>query len=1292
MSFYSETLEYNNQTKLNNIHFNNNKTLTELTEFTNTSDNNNYFGITESLDFNQFQFIDTTTISETDQSELNLNSDEDSNSITFDDYFDIMSVEDNEKQKDDDDINTDITTNSSNKSSPIVKQQQIINTNFHDSNSNSNSRRSSIVPNRSIGVSNLSPSINSQISNLNLNQSIINSSFRNLRGDDNKNVNTFQKPKFSNSINVNLANTTTTNTPLSSSSSLKTKNIYDIQNNTLNSLSQLPPSLYDNQYNVMNTQNVQHTKSFGDDNATNFNHNISGKNSFILQHNYNNNPLLVNLATTTTSTDSNLQLLQHHQQLQQQQYQPQQQQLYQQQQLQQQQYQQIQHQFQQPSTQSTQSQLHHLFTNEYQTQLNYDQHTKTPNLSSSLPLSSSSSTSLTNLSVPILPSSSNNSLQNTKLNIISNLNKSLNTIGSSLNFKSKSSIESMTAKLLPKDSRAIEVSGSVGNEIGQTNTTTSLSTSAITASSSSSNDQTNNIQSSSSSPNLSTTNLQYNEKTKRRKHKNSKLGCPNCKKRRVKCSEDLPSCINCIKHKVKCGYLDYTEEQLQELREAKQQNQIQKLTQPRSATDSHKLIQRSSSTSSIRNKNEDENESDGGEDQLNIGGSNAANRIIKPKTKRQPSNSSISKLSDQSTRRLSTSKKPNSSNKNLPTLGSISKKDDDEIIDSTKNKLNLSRQNPNRKSVTQNFDNLLTMKDEGEIIYPVYKLQTESKSPDDEKDKLKLPTTQLKDDFNIESPSNYQTPQQFHSATPLDMMYNQYNSQALSGAINQQSTFKCIKRKKINYSEYLLKVLNTVGPAIHKGEANLFQIRELYTLWLNSFIYKAYTSELMFNVLLNLSANYLITNCFNDSYKYYSSDGEISSINRGIELERVRQICLVKSIHYYAEVIQHLRTMLNTNSDPDIAGSVSYILSLMSVYDPESSLNSTVCFREGLFGVLTYNMNSSIKVGRYPPKLVSTHLKLMTNIVSSIHFPGYDPTFIIECQSLFIRFGEILLPMIEHSRTNSTSNQYLTHQFLELKYKELLKFLNESIDHYLPQINNNLFDMELQQRLLYEMIIKWVRMFPGKFIANKKTQGPMEKILYLFYKLVKKSLLAIFPQIKFFFLRDFDSPLMMDVFASDDDYDIYKFEIENPSTIKFDFKIYQPFINELKYISSYLIRTINFFQLRLSLLYKFLVEHMSSQTDFKIMEINQWRNNISDIMKIRHEFIEKIGIKEIQITSFAKQYIRKQNYPQRSIGYEINVNELIESSIIDDGNIDFMKLQPSGFLKDDFDIRKDHQS
>ncbi|CAN3373443.1 hypothetical protein DIURU_000372 [Diutina rugosa] len=55
-------------------------------------------------------------------------------------------------------------------------------------------------------------------------------------------------------------------------------------------------------------------------------------------------------------------------------------------------------------------------------------------------------------------------------------------------------------------------------------------------------------------------------RAQRKRHRNSRLGCDTCKRRKVKCSEDLPQCKNCVKYKVKCDYLDKRPEELEAIR------------------------------------------------------------------------------------------------------------------------------------------------------------------------------------------------------------------------------------------------------------------------------------------------------------------------------------------------------------------------------------------------------------------------------------------------------------------------------------------------------------------------------------------------------------------------------------------------------------------------------------------------------------------------------------------------------------------------------------------------------
>lgn len=56
---------------------------------------------------------------------------------------------------------------------------------------------------------------------------------------------------------------------------------------------------------------------------------------------------------------------------------------------------------------------------------------------------------------------------------------------------------------------------------------------------------------------------------RRKSHKKLRLGCATCKRRRIKCSEELPECEECVKLGEHCDYLDYTKEQLDRLRRLK---------------------------------------------------------------------------------------------------------------------------------------------------------------------------------------------------------------------------------------------------------------------------------------------------------------------------------------------------------------------------------------------------------------------------------------------------------------------------------------------------------------------------------------------------------------------------------------------------------------------------------------------------------------------------------------------------------------------------------------------------
>ncbi|ODV64957.1 hypothetical protein HYPBUDRAFT_145090 [Hyphopichia burtonii NRRL Y-1933] len=99
-----------------------------------------------------------------------------------------------------------------------------------------------------------------------------------------------------------------------------------------------------------------------------------------------------------------------------------------------------------------------------------------------------------------------------------------------------------------------------------------------------------------------------NERRSRRSHKNSRDGCPNCKKRRVKCTEELPSCANCTKKKYRCGYLDFPADKLEAIRkknEIKDRESVPESNLSGSSTPSVKTLS-SNATPNIRTGQVDE--------------------------------------------------------------------------------------------------------------------------------------------------------------------------------------------------------------------------------------------------------------------------------------------------------------------------------------------------------------------------------------------------------------------------------------------------------------------------------------------------------------------------------------------------------------------------------------------------------------------------------------------------------------------------------------------------------------
>ncbi|SCU90285.1 LANO_0D08218g1_1 [Lachancea nothofagi CBS 11611] len=77
---------------------------------------------------------------------------------------------------------------------------------------------------------------------------------------------------------------------------------------------------------------------------------------------------------------------------------------------------------------------------------------------------------------------------------------------------------------------------------------------------------------------------QSRRRVTRRKHRNSRLGCSECKRRRIKCDETLPECRNCVGRQKKgghgnkqCSYLSLNEDDIESFNIQKEQNRLSEM-------------------------------------------------------------------------------------------------------------------------------------------------------------------------------------------------------------------------------------------------------------------------------------------------------------------------------------------------------------------------------------------------------------------------------------------------------------------------------------------------------------------------------------------------------------------------------------------------------------------------------------------------------------------------------------------------------------------------------------------
>lgn len=728
---------------------------------------------------------------------------------------------------------------------------------------------------------------------------------------------------------------------------------------------------------------------------------------------------------------------------------------------------------------------------------------------------------------------------------------------------------------------------------------------------------------------------------KRRKHKNSKNGCPNCKKRRVKCSEDLPACTNCVRRKVRCGYLDYNEEQLKDLRQSKF---VVENANNYNAEQPKKLAP------------------------------------VKGDEVQQPSPSSLNTLGTTSLYSLG-----QEADYNLSGDALINNEFgwNEQLMHGCDSGVN-NVLNFEGNLVTTDGDNLLASA-EYPIVYPVYSIKDTNMLQGGPSNVTKKsdPNPSFRpsrDVFNSgafgprqSSPLNESYVSPLSSDYNEDQVesYNKTSKKSLPGAIESDITFKRIIMPNIDYGQLIYDLMMKFGPQLASGTCSLEDNVYLYSIWLHSFIYYSFTEKLMFGSMVNFTTNYLISCCWLP--EFISKD-----FTALIDRTKVRNLLISSSIGHYAMAIKELRRILNKDSNPLLCSSGSFVLSLTSIYDPSATVRTMNCFRDGLFSILQHNVTNVTKKGESLPFMLMMHLEILKNIVRSVYLPAYDPGLLYEYRSMLTTYGNIIRMLNASSNNDPNTKEMYAHRLIDKKFNDLLVFTNDIINSYLPTINNNLDQLDLQEQALFEMLHKWVRIFPAKAISISIENDPVENVLFFFYKALKKVLYAVFPQVKYFYVREFDSPVTVDIHVSEDDFELFQRGLEYSETCSYLQHAYEQVKNELKILCSYSIRLIIFLQKRLEILNRTVIYDWVVKEAFPIDDIKKFRAGVSDIAEIREDFSMKVQLTEVPITSFTTTLIKPHHYPRRFNADYSSVNNQFKD------HVDLLTLTSNGLLANDY--------
>ncbi|KAK6457320.1 uncharacterized protein RJT20DRAFT_95115 [Scheffersomyces xylosifermentans] len=720
------------------------------------------------------------------------------------------------------------------------------------------------------------------------------------------------------------------------------------------------------------------------------------------------------------------------------------------------------------------------------------------------------------------------------------------------------------------------------------------------------------------------------ERKSRRTHKNSRDGCPNCKAKRIKCSEELPSCHNCIKKNYRCGYLDFPKEKLEHI---KNKNEKRAKDQPdhvkheeHQGTGPHLLpYQRPFVTTSHSNNLTSANSN-------NTQPNNINNTIPPPRdifASLSPFNQNSYDNSDffitRNDLRYALYKDTFHKLTNLD-VNSSSESFGNEYSENLVNNNVGHGYNGQPATISDNdeTDNLSSNSFENSQNVLTRHMKTVNRDAD-VKEIEEINPSEFHNIFHPYPPPSHPTSS---PGTPLE------NARSHPIIINKLAKIKRLKNSYLSrylkhYRSDFKKLANKefflpYTPIWTRKNSDLFWI----SVYNQSIIIKVYYSFFMDRAL-----NVLLKVC----NKAISAENSSTSFTK-----QDLDILTKKSYTYYGLLIRDLRESI-TEIHIEYPIKISLYAAWSTFLHSHATIETLCLVFTGTASLFNKIVNDSRSLNDITHTL-QISLQSFNDHACTCLVPDYKFDVINELYQDLLEFKTFI---INNQSITSPKNSLILKNFLELE-----SFMKNLIVNFYPRIVyinsyyklvNNIDDttddiLFTSPTLFFELLVNWFDIFPSDVVSLGSHLRPLRKTFYLFFIAIGKALMNVFTPIRSMMMVDAVNVVCPFV---DFDCEIYRFTVESVDSI--EQYLY------LDKITKKLLRVVSFFNNRIKLLGYHLSTRsvLSNPAQTYLTSVEPKHNpaevHYQDIIRLKPA---KIDFEEIMITDFdIESSIHFYNYP-----------------------------------------------